>query len=40
MNLNVLTSIDHRVIGFIVSGVVIVTSIIIILIRYYKGKNK
>ena len=40
MNLNILSSIDHRVIGFIVCGFIIVASIIIILIRYYKGKNK
>lgn len=40
MNLNILASIDHRVIGFIVSGVIILTSVIIILIRYYKGKKK
>ena len=40
MNLNILTSIDHRVIGFIISGVIIITSVIIILIKYYKGKRK
>lgn len=39
MNLNILT-LDHRIIGFIVCGVIILLSVIAIIIRYYKGRKK
>lgn len=39
MNLNILPStFDHRIIGFIICGAIILISVIIILIRYRKGK--
>jgi hypothetical protein len=40
MNINILTSLDHRIIGFIDCGIIILLSVITIIIRYYKGKNK
>lgn len=41
MNLNILTAIDHRIIGFIVCGLIILLSVIVIIIKYYKGnRNK
>ena len=39
MNLNILTTIDHRFLGFIASGIIIIISVVIILLRYYKNKK-
>ena len=39
MNVNILTSTDHRIVGFIICGIIILSSVIAIIIRYYKGKN-
>lgn len=39
MNLNILTEIDHRILGFIASGIIIIISVVIILLRYYKNKK-
>lgn len=39
MNLNILTAIDHRIIGFIVCGLIILLSVIVIVIKYYNGKK-